>query len=149
MVAWVAVFRFSREESGISWKFTDSVGPFGLFAGDQYGYSVQLRGTTLVASAPGDSQFPNPAGSGIIYRCEQDPEASTFTYISSLLVDDGFGGNAFAGSSLHLEDDLVIIGAPGDLDTGTALIYDLSPELICNPDGTCSCLPGYTGFMCE
>jgi cysteine-rich repeat protein len=78
---------------------------------DQFGYSVALDGDTMVVGTRngGDSWY----GAAYVFT----REGGVWTQRAKLLPDDGVISNKF-GSSVSLEGDTVLIGAPGDIDNG-------------------------------
>jgi hypothetical protein len=111
-----AAYVFTR--SGSTWtqqaKLTAAHGA----AGDSFGYSVALSGTTAVVGAIGSNSFTGAAyvftGSG-----------STWSQQAELTAVGGAAGDHF-GSSVTLSGSTAVVGAPGTSNGGTACVFTRS-----------------------
>ncbi len=90
-------------------------------AGDQFGGSVAISGTTAIVGAVTDDD--NGINSGAAYLFD----TTTGRQIAKLLPDDGAGGDQF-GVSVAISGATAIVGANGDDDngsgSGSAYLFD-------------------------
>jgi len=92
--------------------------------GDGMGTSVAMDGTTLVAGGP-EQIFDQPTVQGAAFVFD----TTTMTQSLLLLASDGFFGDGAAfGSSVAIDGDFIVVGAPLDdangPDAGAAYVYD-------------------------
>jgi FG-GAP repeat len=80
-------------------------------AGDLLGGSVAIEGDTIVAGAPGDAVETNP-GQGSAYTFARTGAAAR-TETAKLTASDGAASDFF-GSSVAIDGDTIVAGAPGD-----------------------------------
>ncbi|MCA9293244.1 MAG: hypothetical protein KDA20_05465 [Phycisphaerales bacterium] len=106
-------------DSGSAYLFNASTGaqlrkltPSDGAPGDQFGYSIALRGGIVVVGAPYDVH--NGVGSGSVYVFS----ASTGAQLAKLVPADG-AANDWFGWSVAIDNGIVAVGAYGDDDQGT------------------------------
>ena len=90
-------------------------------AGDNFGYSLAVSGTTLVVGTPYDDTGADNAGSAYIF------DAATGNLLRTLNNPTPVASDRF-GSSVALSGSTVVVGAPyddtGAADSGSAYIFD-------------------------
>jgi len=104
--------------AGIDFLLSAVLVPDDVMAGDQFGKSVDLDGSTVVAGAPGVDQ-----AEGAVYVYE--PEAGTWTEQARLTLDAGTPDDLF-GFSVAISGDTIVVGAPqrsGDR-SGAAYVFE-------------------------
>jgi len=94
---------------------------------DNFGDAVAIDGGTIVVGAPGDED-PNGEEGGSAYVFSRSGE--TWSQQAKLVADDGNGSDAL-GSSVTLDGDTAVIGAPSDEDPngeggGSAYVFSRS-----------------------
>ena len=87
-------------------------------AGDQFGRSVSLSGTSGLIGAPNDDDKGNDSGSAYIYR-NLDAASGTINQQVKLTASDGAGGDLF-GFSVSLSGTSGLVGAYGDDDNASS-----------------------------
>ncbi len=122
------------------WSTTNLVVPetkfaVGALAGDQLGYSVALNGVTVLVGAPyNDSKA---ADAGAVYLYTLNPLAPVATINAT-----NFAANDWYGSSVSVDGNVAIVGAPSDgSKAGSAIIlrYDgatWNEEKVLTPSST-------------
>ncbi|XMB66741.1 FG-GAP repeat protein [Mycoplasmatota bacterium zrk1] len=92
---------------------------------DKFGASVAIYGNYIAVGAWSDDDNGNRSGSVYVYKLDDD------TYERKIIMSDGFFRDKF-GFSLSLYDDYLVVGAPGDDDTGedsgSVMVYNLDDE---------------------
>ena len=116
------IFKTNNHSSKFSSE-QPSLAPF--FVGEErFGKSLSIQGQTLVVGAPGGGAI-NP---GAIYVFTQD--SSAWTLQAVLSSSDGQRGALF-GNKVHLNDNLIVAGAPQNdfqgLNSGAAYVYRKPP----------------------
>jgi len=124
---WVIVGADQEDESGSdagaaylfhydngSWSFDTKLTPQAPAGGDRFGCSVALQGNIAIIGAWGDDDRGTDAGAVYVYRYE----ASSWSLDTKLTPPASSAGDGF-GSSVALDGDAIIIGAPGDDDNGS------------------------------
>jgi uncharacterized protein (DUF2345 family) len=104
---------------GATWIETAKLTASGGVAGDQFGYSVAIRGDTVVIGANGNDKF---RGSAYVFV---KPEAgwSSGTETAKLTASDGASPHYF-GNSVAISGDTVVVGAQyGDSFRGSAYVF--------------------------
>ena len=93
-------------------------------AGDSFGYSISLSGDRVLIGAPFDDDNGSSSGSAYLFALVLGSWAETFKFTAN----DGATFDTF-GSSVSLNGDRVLVGAPGNDDTGdlsgSAYLFDL------------------------
>lgn len=84
-------------------------------AGDSFGESVAISGTSVAVGAYGDDDGGSSSGSAYVFIREE----SAWTQQAKLTADDAAEDDHF-GRSLALSGDTVVAGASGDDDGGTS-----------------------------
>lgn len=91
-------------------------------AGDQFGVSVSIDGTTALVGASGDDDLGAESGSTYVFV----RSGSSWVQQAKLLAQDGEAGDLF-GCDVALDGDTALIGAHGDddlgLDSGGAYLF--------------------------
>ncbi len=100
-------------------------------ANDQFGFSVAISGTKIVAGANGDDSGATDAGSAYVYELT----SATPTVPVTTLNSPGPGPDDHFGGAIAVSGNLVVVGAGGDKagadNVGSAYVFDLtsvSPE---------------------
>ena len=104
-------------------------------AGDQFGESVTVSGTTVVVGARLDDDAGSQSGSAYVFDCSSFP----CVQVSKLTASDAAAGDNF-GTSVAVSGTTAVVGAPNDDDAGTesgsAYYFDLSAcGAACTEDG--------------
>jgi hypothetical protein len=98
-------------------------------AGDQFGVSVAISGTTALVGAHFDSNMAGPL-TGAVYVFEESGGA--WSQVDKLIASDATFNNRF-GESVALNGNTAIIGAPGDaedgVESGAAYIFRRDPSM--------------------
>ena len=98
----------------------------GPAANDNFGYSVAISGTRVVAGAYQDDTGMNDAGSAYVY----DVSSGTPTVPVATLNNPSSAANDQFGGSIAISGTRVVVGArfddTGASDAGSAYVYDLS-----------------------
>ena len=86
--------------------------------GDYLGRSVSISGDTIVGGATGDDDNGTASGSAYVF---EKPAGGweDMTQTAKLMASDGAANDGF-GTSVGIYDNVVIVGATGDDDNGTA-----------------------------
>ncbi len=82
-------------------------------SGDDFGTSVDIKGTSLIVGAP---DAPGLNNSGAAYLFER---TTSWAEVARLTPSDGASGDDF-GWSVAIENDLAVVGAVGDDDNGSS-----------------------------
>lgn len=97
--------------------------PSDAAAGDYFGISVTLSGTTALVGAPYGDEKGEGSGGAYVF------DVTTGTQLSKLTTSDGTTGDFF-GNSVALSGSTAVIGAPGDaskgFQTGAAYMFDMT-----------------------
>jgi len=90
-------------------------------AGDNFGYSVGISGSTAIVGAYQDDDNGDDSGSAYLF------DTTTGTQTQKLIADDG-AANDYFGTSVGLSGTTAIVGAPSDDDngrfSGSAYLFD-------------------------
>ena len=98
------------DQSGTSYVSQQEITPPGSQPNDQFGLAVALSGDTLVVGAPWRN-----SNRGIVFVYTRIGES--FVSQQELTAADGAGGDFF-GSKVAIDEDTIVIGAPGDDEGG-------------------------------
>ncbi|MCP3920396.1 MAG: hypothetical protein GY711_33125 [bacterium] len=94
--------------------------------GDRFGYAVSLSGDVALVGAYGGD-----GGDGSAYVFRYDTGAQQWNQQAELVASDGAPGDQF-GSSVAIDGDIAVVGAPGDDDAGTssgsAYVFRFDPQ---------------------
>jgi hypothetical protein len=104
--------------SGTTWTQQAKLTASGGIAGDEFGYSVALSGTTAVVGA-----INNNAGTGAAYVFTRS--GTTWTQQAKLTASDGASSDFF-GNSVAIVNSTAVVGAPDNLGTGAAYVFTRS-----------------------
>lgn len=121
-----AAFVYSRNQNGPDhWGQVIKLTADDATAGAQFGISVAIDGDTAIVGASGDGDHgPNTGSAYVFVRHESDP--NQWQQVAKLNAHDGAAYDFF-GSTVAIDDDVAIIGAPQDDDggssSGSAYIY--------------------------
>lgn len=114
-----AVFIYERNKQGSNnWGSIKKITPPMASANQKFGQSVSLYGELLIVGSPGLSTRGSGAGGVQIFARNQGG-ADNWGHVRTLFGADTGTGDAF-GSALSINRDLIVVGAPGDNDKGTA-----------------------------
>jgi hypothetical protein len=94
-------------QSGGAWTETATLVGSDTAAGDTFGFSVALSGTTAVVGAPGHSANGNYAGSAYVFT----NSGGAWTQAAELAGSDNAAGDWF-GSSVAFDGTTAVVGAP-------------------------------------
>jgi hypothetical protein len=108
-----AAYVFTR--SGSTWTQQAKLTASGGIAGDEFGYSVALSGSTAAVGA-----INNNAGTGAAYVFTRS--GTTWSQQAKLTASDGAASDFF-GYSVTLSGGTAVVGAPDNLGTGAAYIF--------------------------
>ena len=92
--------------------------------GDQYGYSVAISGNEILVGAPFEDSGYTDAGMAFTYRVNSDNSVSPYTAI----YGDFFGANAQFGTSVAIDGDYAVVGAPGAGPGKAAVLHKLQSD---------------------
>jgi hypothetical protein len=124
LVVLVLLFSTSNAGYGVA-SHPDRLGQVAHLIGDEnnvnFGYSVAIAGDTVAIGDPYDRQNAESAGSVTIYQAGGSGDWVEITTISPA---DGKAGSNF-GRNLAFSGDLLVVGAPGNLEFGAqpGLVY--------------------------
>ncbi len=94
-------------------------------AGDEFGWSVSLSGTTGLVGANGDDDNGSSSGSAYVFR-NLDTASGTVTENVKLTASDGAANDVF-GRSVSLSGMTGLVGAPGGdvngINSGSAYVF--------------------------
>jgi FG-GAP repeat len=106
-------------QSGGAWSKTATLVGSDTAAGDTFGFSVALSGTTAVVGAPGHSANGNYAGSAYVFA----DSGGTWTQTAELDGSDNAAGDWF-GSAVGVDGTNAIVGAPAHAGVaGSAYVF--------------------------
>lgn len=102
------------ERAGGTWSETTRLIPGNAAVANEIGYSVDVRGSTIVVGAHRDDQFGTDSGAAYVF----EKGATGWTEKSKLYNPSGQSGDHF-GASVVANGDTVLVGARFDDDDGT------------------------------
>ena len=106
-------------QSGGTWSETATLVGSDTGAGDTFGFSVALSGTTAVVGAPGQSTNGNYAGSAYVFT----DSGGTWTQAAELHGSDNAAGDWF-GSAVGVDGTTALVGAPAHAGVaGSAYVF--------------------------
>jgi len=106
-------------QSGGTWSETATLVGSDTAAGDTFGFSVALSGTTAVVGAPGHSANGNYAGSAYVFT----DSGGTWMQTAELHGSDNAAGDWF-GSAVAVDGSTAIVGAPAHAGVaGSAYVF--------------------------
>jgi hypothetical protein len=111
-----AAYVFTR--SGTTWSQQATLADPGATAGDSFGSSVAITGSTAVIGAPGTS-----TGTGAAYVFTRS--GTTWPQQATLADPGATAGDSF-GSSVATSGSTAVIGAPGTSSAGAAYVFTRS-----------------------
>lgn len=79
------------------------------FSGDEFGYSVAISGDTVVIGKPNDHDMGTKAGAVYVYKSDGMEWKMVQKLTDSL---NGMNNDNF-GTSVAIQDDIIVVGAPG------------------------------------
>ena len=110
----IALFLVFIAASTATSQWAKLVGPDGR-AEDYYGSAVAISGNTLVVGAPGDDFPPLPLNIGGAYVYVTDGTQWT---MQQFLLGTGIDSNSGFGSSVAIDGNVIVVGAPTDSING-------------------------------
>ncbi|TWT50391.1 hypothetical protein Pla22_31330 [Rubripirellula amarantea] len=123
-----AVYLFERNQLGTeNWGEIKAITASDAAAGDQFGYSVSVDGTTVAVGAPlDDTGSSNQLGS--VYVLSQNEGGSNnWGQVAKLLADDGVAGDRL-GTSVAFDGNRLVAGSPqadgGGNASGRAYLFE-------------------------
>ena len=128
---------FIFQRVGNEWQSVQKIYSDDLENDDWFGQDVAIDGDVVVAGARNEDELGNNAGAAYIFeRNKGGPD--NWGQVQKLLADDGAFGDLF-GETVHVEGDLVIVGAPNaNNDSGEAYFYSRG-------DGSWPLIDGFMG----
>lgn len=108
------VYRFENTQ----WVEEAVLMPSSGAAGDAFGFSVAVGADVVVVGTPGDGDRGLGAGCAYVFRYD----GTSWLEDAKLLAPDGMASDGF-GASVDIEDDLVVVGAPGSGSSGAAYVF--------------------------
>lgn len=116
-----SAYIFRRDQGGIDqWGQWSKVTASDAAAGDHFGWSVSISGEVAIVGA---ADATNGTGAAYIFI---PAEADQWEQVAKLTASDGVNNDNF-GYSVSISGDTVIIGAPGDLFSGSLYIFNKPP----------------------
>ncbi len=121
-----AVHVYTRASDG-TWSWRQTLGPPNGAPGDQYGYELALRGTTLAIGAHLDDEAGTDAGAVYVYEKTgaEWPAEPTRKLLPAASNADGY---RFGEGTLGLESGLLIVPVPGAPSGEQVSAYELDPS---------------------
>jgi hypothetical protein len=116
-------FIFDRNSNG-QWTQKATLVPADGTFGDYFGESVALHGDRAVVGSSNDAVVTGLADQGSVYVYERTP-AGAWPQVAKIVALDG-GTNDYFGASVSLDGDRLLVGASGDVITGSAYIFERS-----------------------
>ena len=107
--------------NGTSWTEFQKLTGSDSFAGDSFGFSVDISGNTAVVSAYDDNDNGNYSGSIYIYRYN----GSSWVETQKIIASDGLPADRF-GYRVSVSGDRIVAGAPyddGPMGSGSGSAY--------------------------
>ncbi len=89
--------------------------------GSKYGFSVSLSGSFAVVGAPENDTSGSKRGSAHFFKINKGWKSSPSTWTEEVIVSENVSDEAFFGSSVAIDGEHAIIGAPYDNYTGSTL----------------------------
>lgn len=119
-----AAYIFYRNEGG-----EDNWGQVAKLVGsstDYYGDSVAVSGDTAIVSEYGNDDAGDTAGAAYVYYRDEGG-SNAWGQVKELTASDAAAGDVF-GSSVAIDGDAIVVGAPGDDDggaySGSAYVFE-------------------------
>ena len=116
-----SVYVFTKDSNGV-WNQTAKLTASDAAADDGFGTSVGIDGDTIVVGAPGDNDTADDTGSGYVYTKDSN---GVWNQTAKLAALDAAAADGF-GTSVGIDDDAIVVGAPGDDDNnadGSGSVY--------------------------
>ncbi|MCP5468620.1 MAG: DUF4215 domain-containing protein [Deltaproteobacteria bacterium] len=111
------------EQSGVLWEKKHKLSPNIGQDYENFGSSVGISGSTVVAGAPSHIEIDQETGAAYIYEKNGDNWEEKLKLVPNTLKD----GDAF-GSSVAIDNDIIVIGAPlvdgNGIDSGAVYVYE-------------------------
>ena len=109
-----AVYVFTREFG--TWSRTAKLSASDGANGDEFGFSVALDGETIAIGAPrNDDNVVEDPGAAYVFTKDSDGD---WVQVGKLTASDRVSADRF-GQSVALDDNNILVGAPGDDDNGS------------------------------
>ena len=113
------VVHLFRETAQKKWNYLGMLYPHPAAAGDEFGWSIALSGSTALIGAPCDRQHGKNSGEAYLFEIDGD---GTWQQIAELTPKDAAAHDDF-GYSVALCGDLAIVGSPQDCKTSSGATY--------------------------
>ena len=114
----VYVYRTSND--GATWDQVESLTASDPTSGVQFGISVAISSNITVVGASTDDDAGANSGSAYVYLSLDD--GNSWSQVDKLTASDPASGDRFGGS-VDISDNLIVVGASNDDDTGSAYVY--------------------------
>jgi hypothetical protein len=115
------------EWNGSAWTEQAKLAPSDGSSGDGFGTSVALQGDLVVVGSGAEDEMGPDSGALYVFGWN----GTTWVEEAKLTASDGEGGD-FLGTSVALDGDTILAGAPGDddlgSDSGSAYIFTMTAE---------------------
>jgi len=120
----VYVFDFDGQD----WVQQAILTAIGASDGDKFGSAIALDGIRIVAGAPFDDERGTDAGAAYVFEFD----GAAWSQQAKLTASDGGPDENFAGTSVAIDGDVVVVGAPlhggGSTAEGAAYVFRFDGE---------------------
>lgn len=116
-----SAYVFRQEKDGSYTELAKLKRPDAPVIFDSVGTSVAIFGTQIAVGAPGIDLTGNRTNAGVVYLFETDSEGD-WVYKSTIQAPDAEAGARF-GASVSLNDNTLMVGAPGHGPNGEGKVY--------------------------
>ena len=116
-----AVYVYVRNTESVTWALQEKLLADDPQAGDQFGFSVDVLGDTVIIGAPAEDEGGADAGAVYIFTRSGD----TWTQQDKLVASDASVAANF-GVSVALDNNSVVVGADQEGGVGAAYVFTLS-----------------------
>ena len=114
-----SAYVYERHAGGTNaWGQVQKLTAFDGEAFDDFGFSVAVAGDVAVVGAYGDSNVGHQAGSAYVYE-RNAGGTNVWGFVRKLGALDAAAGDIF-GTAVAADGDVIVVGAKGDDDMGTA-----------------------------
>ncbi len=114
-----AAYIFSRHQGGgNAWGQVAKL--VGHEAGEQFGRSIAVDGSLVVAGAPLNDGLAENAGAAYVYERNQGGAADGWGLVATLTAEADAGASAAFGEVVDIEGNRIVVGSPSDYTNGTA-----------------------------
>ncbi|CAH0380210.1 unnamed protein product [Pelagomonas calceolata] len=111
-----AVYVFHTSDGGATYSQVAKLTASDAAAGDYFGYSVAIDGSTIVIGAYRDNDGGSDSGSAYVFHTTDG--GATYVEVAKLTASDAAAGDRF-GNSVAIAGGTIVIGAYDDDDAGS------------------------------